>query len=76
MARYDRLRVEGAGPLEAMREAASLFALEPHARPGQPAHRGRRSRPARPVPAPGRPAEAADASAAQRPVPAGPDQAA
>ena len=37
MARYDRLRVEGAGPLEAMREAVHLFAREPHARPGQPA---------------------------------------
>ena len=37
MARYDRLRVEGADPLEAMREAVYLFAREPHARPGQPA---------------------------------------
>ncbi len=37
MARYDRLRVEGADPLEAMREAVHLFAREPHARPGQPA---------------------------------------
>jgi len=37
MARYDRLRVEGAGPLGAMREAVHLFAREPHARPGQPA---------------------------------------
>ena len=37
MARYDRLRAEGAGPLEAMREAAHLFAWQPHARPGQPA---------------------------------------
>jgi hypothetical protein len=36
MARYDRLRGEGASPLEAMREAAPLFAREPHARPGQP----------------------------------------
>jgi len=37
MARYDRLRFEGADPLEAMREAVYLFAREPHARPGQPA---------------------------------------
>lgn len=37
MGRYDRLRFEGAGPLEAMREAVHLFAREPHARPGQPA---------------------------------------
>jgi hypothetical protein len=35
MARYDRLRAEGASPLDAMREAAPLFAREPHARPGQ-----------------------------------------
>jgi hypothetical protein len=65
MARYDRLRAEGAGPLEAMREAARLFAWQPHARPGQPARR--------PGIEPGSPgagpwaatAEAADASAAQ-----------
>jgi hypothetical protein len=37
MARYDRLRGEGARPLEAMRDAIRLFAGEPHARPGQPA---------------------------------------
>ena len=37
MARYDRLRYEGAGPLEAMRDAVYLFAREPQARPGQPA---------------------------------------
>ena len=36
MARYDRLRAEGASPLDAMREAAPLFTREPHARPGQP----------------------------------------
>lgn len=36
MARYDRLRSEGASPLDAMREAAPLFTREPHARPGQP----------------------------------------
>jgi hypothetical protein len=33
MARYDRLRSDGASPLDAMREAAPLFALHPHARP-------------------------------------------
>jgi hypothetical protein len=37
MGRYDRLRFDGAGPLEAMREAVHLFAREPHARPGHPA---------------------------------------
>lgn len=37
MARYDRLRYEGARPLEAMQNAIYLFAREPHARPGQPA---------------------------------------
>ena len=37
MSRYDRLRHEGAGPLEAMRDAIYLFAREPAARPGQPA---------------------------------------
>jgi hypothetical protein len=36
MTRYDRLRAEGASPLDAMREAAPLFTREPHARPGQP----------------------------------------
>jgi len=34
MARYDRLRGEGASPLDAMGEAAPLFAREPNARPG------------------------------------------
>ena len=33
MARYDRLRAEGASPLDAMRDAAPLFARHPHARP-------------------------------------------
>jgi hypothetical protein len=33
MARYDRLRSDGASPLDGMREAAPLFALHPHARP-------------------------------------------
>jgi hypothetical protein len=32
MARYDRLRAEGVGPAEAMRETAPLFALSPRAR--------------------------------------------
>jgi hypothetical protein len=36
MARYDRLRAEGASPLDAMREAAPLFNREPYARPGRP----------------------------------------
>ena len=36
MDHYDRLRAEGAAPLEAMREAAPLFAMAPYARPGQP----------------------------------------
>ena len=36
MNHYDRLRSEGAAPLEAMREAAPLFAMAPYARPGQP----------------------------------------
>lgn len=39
MARYDRLRDEGASPLEAMREAVHMFAGEPHARPGDPVTR-------------------------------------
>jgi len=39
MTRYDRLRAEGASPLDAMREAAPLFTREPHARPGQPSTR-------------------------------------
>jgi hypothetical protein len=37
MNRYDRLRREGASPLDAMREAVQLFDREPHVRPGQPA---------------------------------------
>ncbi len=39
MGRYDRLRSEGASPLEAMHEAAPLFVREPHARPGEPGGR-------------------------------------
>jgi hypothetical protein len=35
MARYDRLRQEGSGPLDAMNEAAPLFARATDARPGQ-----------------------------------------
>jgi len=34
MARYDRLRSEGAGAFEAMRQAVPLFGRAPHARPG------------------------------------------
>jgi hypothetical protein len=37
MAWYDRLRTEGAGRFDAMREAIPLFARAPHARPGGPA---------------------------------------
>jgi len=36
MARYDRLRAQGAGPIEAMQEAAPLFTRVPHARTGDP----------------------------------------
>jgi hypothetical protein len=39
MARYDRLREEGASPMDAMREAAPLFVRAPHARPGDPGSR-------------------------------------
>ena len=46
MAWYDRLRSEGAAPLDAMREALPLFARAPHARPGRP--RRRTARPGRP----------------------------
>jgi len=41
MAWYDRLRGEGAAPLDAMREALPLFARAPHARPGDPANERR-----------------------------------
>ena len=37
MAWYDRLRGEGAGAFEAMRQAVPLFGRAPHARPGDPA---------------------------------------
>jgi hypothetical protein len=37
MARYDRLRSEGADPVDAMREVIPLFGRAPHARPGDPA---------------------------------------
>ena len=37
MAWYDRLRAEGAGRFDAMREAVPLFARAPHTRPGGPA---------------------------------------
>ena len=36
MARYDRLREDGASPLDAMCAAAPLFVRAPHARPGDP----------------------------------------
>jgi hypothetical protein len=36
MAWYDRLRGDGAAPLDAMREALPLFARAPYARPGDP----------------------------------------
>jgi hypothetical protein len=63
MGRYDWLRVEGASPLEAMREAVYLFAREPHARPGQPAA----ARPRIEAGTPGTASwpDAADASASQ-----------
>ena len=41
MAWYDRLRGEGAGAFDAMREALPLFARAPHARTGDPAARRR-----------------------------------
>jgi hypothetical protein len=37
MAWYDRLRSEGAGAFDAMRQAMPLFARAPHTRPGDPA---------------------------------------
>ena len=41
MAWYDRLREEGAGAVEAMRQTVPLFGRAPHARPGDPgAERG------------------------------------
>jgi hypothetical protein len=57
MARYDRLRAEGAGLIEAMRQAAPLFIRQPYARPGEP--------PA-PRPALGAAASGAGADAARR----------
>ncbi|MGH3217936.1 MAG: hypothetical protein ACRDPY_04260 [Streptosporangiaceae bacterium] len=39
MARYDRLRAEGMGPADAMREAAPLFSQPAHTRDGQYADR-------------------------------------
>jgi len=46
MARYDRLRAEGASPLDAMREAAPLFGYHPHARPAPPRQRLKSDAPA------------------------------
>lgn len=37
MARYDRLRGDGTGAIEAMRQAVPLFGRAPYARPGDPA---------------------------------------
>ena len=37
MARYDRLRAEGAGPFQAMRDVVALFGRAPKARPGEAA---------------------------------------
>jgi hypothetical protein len=37
MARYDRLRGDGAAAVEAMRQSVPLFSRAPHARPGDPA---------------------------------------
>jgi hypothetical protein len=37
MARYDRLRDDGASPLDAMRETVPLFGRSPYVRPGDPA---------------------------------------
>jgi hypothetical protein len=37
MARYDRLRADGAQPFEAMRDVVELFGRAPRARPGEPA---------------------------------------
>ena len=41
MAWYDRLRSEGAGAFDAMRQALPLFARAPHARPGDPVRQRR-----------------------------------
>lgn len=64
MARYDRLRADGLAPVEAMTEAAPLFARHPHARPGDPA-------PPRPTLDAGRPATASaqPGAAGDEPVP-------
>ncbi len=42
MAWYDRLRGEGTGAVEAMRQAVPLFGRAPHARPGDPTAERRR----------------------------------
>jgi hypothetical protein len=59
MARYDRLRADGLGPAEAMRETAPLFALSPRAR----------AWPFAPVPVLDAGTGAADGRAADRPAP-------
>ena len=61
MARYDRLRSDGAAPFDAMREALPLFARAPHARPGDPAAK----RPG--LPAPDSPGTASWDSSADEP---------
>jgi len=61
MARYDRLRGDGATPFDAMRDALPLFARASHARPGDPAA-GRPS-----LPAPDSPGKASWDSSADDP---------
>lgn len=61
MARYDRLRAQGATPFGAMRQAVPLFGSHPDPRPGQPAPARHpldavpATPPAGPSPAPGQP---------------------
>ena len=69
MARYDRLRYEGARPLEAMQNAIYLFAREPHARPGQPAAPRRVVEPGTPGAAPWPDAGQAPGTDAPEPAP-------
>jgi hypothetical protein len=72
MSRYDRLRYEGARPLEAMRNAIYLFAREPAARPGQPAAPRPALEPATPGVSPWPDAGEVPGTGAPEPVP-GPD---
>lgn len=64
MARYDRLRADGAEPLDAMREAAPLFGYHPDARPA-----GHRPVPGIEAPADATPEPEATDSAVLRAVP-------